>query len=92
MRIELPKPVDLRRGVEPEVGMVYQNPHGRPFYKLIVGMAEVRKFNRVVMIHVNAMGEVVGCSQSPVTYVRDHHDLVGRVKDMPSLKIEWNRR
>ena len=92
MKIELPKPIDLRRGVEPEVGMVYQNPHGRPFYKLVVGITDQKRYNRVVMIHVNALGEVVGASTAPVVYVRDHHDLVGRVKDMPSLKIEWNRR
>lgn len=93
MKVDLPKPIDLRRGVEPAVGNVYQNPHGRPFFKLIVGIDEdSRKYNRVVMIHINAKGSIVGCSTSPVPYVQNHHDLVGRVAHMPSLKIEWNRK
>jgi hypothetical protein len=85
-----------RRGAEPEVGNVYQNPHGRPWYKIIVGIvndpSRIRApYNNIVMLHIDARGEIVGSSNQPTAYVRDHHDLVGKVKEMPNLKIDWFR-
>ena len=43
----------------------------------------------VVCININPMGEIVGASCEPEAYMRDHQDLVGRVVEMPELKIEW---
>ena len=89
MKAELLPPDKIRRGAPPKVGNVYQNPHGRPFYKIIVGLVE-GKWNGVVMIHVDAKGNVVGSSNQPLRYVQDHHDLMGHVSNMPTLKVEWN--
>lgn len=95
MKIQLPAPLSLRRGVDPKVGNVYQNPHGRPFFKLVVGVDDEqlrRKWNCVIMLHIDAKGRVVGSSNSPFNYVKEHHDLVGIVKNMPDLKVEWLRK
>lgn len=82
-----------RRGGEVKVGNVYTNPHGKNFYKIVVGMVvrefDRRPWNNVIMLHVNTAGEIVGSSNQPLTYISEHQDLVGIVKVMPSLKIEW---
>lgn len=81
-----------RRGAEVVAGNVYQNPHGRPLYKIVLGIVDRmgnRPWNNVVMLHVNAQGDVIGSSNQPYNYVKDHHDLVGRVTEMPELDIEW---
>lgn len=83
------------RGGEVKVGNVYTNPHGKSFYKVVVGIVDTstvrgrRPWNNVVCLHINISGDVVGSSNQPVTYVSEHQDLIGFVKDMPSLKIEW---
>lgn len=94
MKVILPGPMALRRGGEVEVGNVYQNPHGRAFFKVVVGIVEKvrnRPWNDIVLIHVNAKGEVVGSSNAPLQYIKNHHDLVGRVNKMPELKMRWAR-
>lgn len=93
MKAQLPNDLCPRRGVEPKLGHVYINNKGRPFYKVVVGLLpQEQKRNGVVFIHVAATGDVVGASCQPHQYVKNHHDLIGFVKDMPTLKIEWYRK
>lgn len=94
MKIEMMPKLKPRRGGEVKVGNVYINPHGRPFYKIVLGLippdwGRRAKFNNVVCLHVTSTGEVVGASCNPQLYVSEHQDLVGEVRNMPSLKIEW---
>lgn len=83
------------RGGEVAVGNVYSNDHSR-FFRIVVGIVEDKHksrktWNNVVCIHVDATGDIVGASCQPTLYVKEHQDLVGRVKEMPSMKIEWLR-
>lgn len=90
--------VHSSRGGPVEVGNVYTNPHGRAFYKIVLGKNEQvtngsrRRWNNIVMIHVNVKGEVIGCAAQPETYVSEHQDLIGRIKNMPTLKVEWIKK
>lgn len=82
-----------RRGQDVQEGNVYTNPHGRPHYKIVLGVIPRdsldRPWKNVVLLKVFADGSLAGCAMEPSSYVRDHQDLVGRVMDMPQLKIEW---
>lgn len=87
-------PTILRRGGPVEVGNVYTNPHGRPHYKIVIGIitrdARDRPYNNIALFKVYADGSCAGASVEPEVYIRDHQDLVGKVKNMPTLKVEWN--
>lgn len=94
MKIEMTPKLAPQRGGEVKVGNVYSNSHGRTFYKVVVGIVPPDwgsrgKYNNIVMIHVTSNGEIVGAACQPHRYVSDHQDLVGVVKNMPTLKIEW---
>ena len=94
MKIEMIPQIRPRRGGEVKVGNVYTNPHGRPFYKVVLGIipadwSRSSRWNNIVMVHVTALGEIVGASVQPTKYVSEHQDHVGTVRDMPTLKIEW---
>lgn len=94
MKVEMIPPIFPRRGGEVKEGNVYTNPHGRPFYKVVIGLVppdwgRSGRWNNVVMVHVTSTGQIVGASCQPKTYVSNHQDLVGVVKSMPTLKIEW---
>ncbi len=90
MKIEMSPKLHPRRGGEVKVGNVYANPHGKNFYKIVVGIpTQAQRWNNVVCLHVDTSGNVVGASCSPKLYVSEHQDLVGFVNNMPSLKIEW---
>ena len=96
MKIEMVPEIKPRRGGAVKVGNVYTNPHGRPFYKVVMGIIDPSwsnraRFNNIVMLHVNSLGQIVGSSVQPELYVREHQDHVGTVRSMPSLKIEWNK-
>lgn len=90
MKIELENKNQIR-GVDPAVGNVYINPNGKPpLHKIVISVVEKNKvWNNVIMIHVNPDGDIVGASSQPFLYVKNHHNLVGKVKDMPTLKIKW---
>lgn len=94
MKVEMTPKLHPRRGGEVKIGNVYNNPHGKSFYKVVVGMpTETSRgrpaYKNVICIHVNTAGEVIGCSANPDTYISEHQDLVGIVRHMPTLKIEW---
>jgi hypothetical protein len=96
VKVEMVPKLHPRRGGKVEVGNVYANPHGRPFYKVVLGIipdawGRRKPFNNVVMLHVASLGEIVGCSCQPTLYISEHQDHVGLVKNMPTLKIEWLR-
>jgi hypothetical protein len=95
MKVIMTPSISPRRGDPVVVGNVYANAHGAPHYKVVVGMVLQdkwkRPYNRVVALHISATGAVVGASRYPEEYIREHNDLVGRVKSMPELKIEWLR-
>lgn len=83
------------RGGPVKVGNVYTNPHGKPHFKIVLGIVakeRERPFNNVALLKIFATGEIAGCCMEPETYVRDHQDLVGVVESMPTLKIRWNRK
>lgn len=78
-----------RRGAEPSVGNVYSHIKAR-YYKVVIGIGDPNeRWNCVHMIHVDATGEVVGTSSQPIPYMQNHQDLVGHVKTLPNLKIDW---
>ena len=92
MKVHMHPTIEPRRGGEVLVGNVYTNKHGRPYYKMVVGIIERegnRPWNNVVMLHVDATGRICGSSNQPIVYVKDHQDLMGRVAQMPDLDIEW---
>jgi hypothetical protein len=97
VKVEMVPQLHPRRGGEVKVGHVYSNPHGRPFYKVVLGIVpetwgRSKTFNNIVMLHVTSLGEVVGSSCQPQLYVSEHQDHVGIVKNMPTLKIEWLKK
>lgn len=94
MKVEMIPRIHPRRGGEVKVGNVYSNPHGRPFYKVVLGIIPAtwgrgRNWNNIVMMHITSLGEVVGASVQPTLYVSEHQDHVGIIRHMPTLKIEW---
>lgn len=97
MKVQMVPRLHPRRGGEVVEGNVYTNPHGRAFYKVVMGIippefSNRAKYNNVVMMHVDSTGHIVGASVQPMIYVSEHQDLVGVVRNMPSLKIEWLQR
>lgn len=94
MKINMGNRLEPRRGDPVKVGNVYANTHGRPFYRIViavVGREGGRPWNNVVCIHVNSITGVMGSSNVPEKYLSEHNDLIGYVKDMPELKIEFIR-
>jgi len=94
MKVEMIPALKPRRGGKVKEGNVYTNPHGRNFYKVVMGIippewSNRARYNNIVMLHVSSTGQIVGASVQPETYVCNHQDLVGTVKNMPALKIEW---
>jgi hypothetical protein len=81
----------LCRGGPVEVGNVYTNPKNRYFRIAlnVIKRKDGRPWNNVVCIHVDSNGEIVGSSNQPEIYMSEHQDLVGKIKEMPSMKIEW---
>ncbi len=94
MHVEISPRLYAHRGGDVEVGNVYSNDHSR-YFRVVIAIAGLRKgrvpWNSVVCIHVDATGEVTGASCQPINYMREHQDLIGKVKQMPSMKIEWFR-
>ncbi len=78
-----------RRGGDVAEGNVYANMHGRPFYKVVIGLVVDKRYNNICCLHIAATGAIVGCSMQPPAYLSNHHDLVGKVKKLPDFKIDW---
>lgn len=79
------------RGSPPKVGNVYSHMRAR-YYKIVFGIGDPKKrWNCVHMLHVDATGEIIGTSSQPIPYVQNHQDLVGFVKQFPSIKVEWSK-
>lgn len=94
MKINMGDRLEPRRGDPVKVGNVYANAHGRPFYRIVIAVNNRdsgRPWNNVVCIHVNSISGVMGSSNVPEKYLSEHADLIGYVKDMPELKIEFIR-
>lgn len=97
MKVEIAPRVYPQRGGDVVIGNVYANNRAPAFrdFRIVVGIADTRNgrtpWNKIVLIHVDAKGDVVGSSNQPEQYVRNHWDLIGRVNDMPTMKIEWLR-
>jgi hypothetical protein len=97
MKVEFTPHAIVHRGSEPQVGNVYSNNRvpAFPYYRVVVGIATGRgRFNKtpwnsIVCIHIDSSGSVQGSSNNPKEYVKNHWDLIGKVKEMPTLKIEW---
>jgi hypothetical protein len=95
MKIEFTPHAIVHRGSEPAVGNVYSNNRvpAFPYYRVVVGISTGRghrvPWNCIVCIHVDSSGNVQGSSNNPREYVKNHWDLIGKVKEMPTLKIEW---
>ena len=82
-----------RRGEEVKIGNVYSNEKFR-YWRIVVGIFDEtthgrKPWNCIVCLHVDINGAIVGSSNQPKKYMSEHQDLVGFVKDMPSMKIEW---
>lgn len=96
MKVEVIPNSAARRGDEVKVGNVYTNAHGRPHYKIVIGIITRegrfrRPHNNVAVFKVFADGSCAGAACEPEAYLRDHQDLVGTIKEMPTLKVEWLR-
>ena len=97
MKVEIAPQVFPRRGTEVEVGNVYTNNRQPAFrdFRIVVGVVGVvhgrQPWNNIVCIHVDYKGDISGASRQPYNYVKDHWDLVGKVVEMPTLKVEWLR-
>lgn len=82
-----------KRGGPVEIGNVYSNPHGRPHYKIVLGITERcsrgRPWKNVAVYKVLADGSCAGAGTEPEKYLSEHQDLVGKVANMPTLKIKW---
>ena len=95
MHVEISPRLYPQRGSDVKVGNVYANNRQPAFrdFRIVVGIVDKvngrHPWNCVVCIHVDAQGSVVGASRQPEQYVRNHWDLVGRVAEMPTMKIEW---
>lgn len=91
MKVEMQPRLAPRRGSAPKEGNVYVAKWGR-YYKIVLGIVKRdgnRPWSNIVMLHVDSLGEICGCSREPEIYVQNHQDLVGRVVKMPTFKIEW---
>jgi hypothetical protein len=91
MKVDIGHQLRLHRGGPVEVGNVYSNCKNR-YFRVVIGIVKRqcnRPWNNVVCMHVDATGEIVGSSNQPELYVSEHQDLVGKVLDMPSMKITW---
>lgn len=95
MKVEIDPQVFPHRGGDVVVGNVYGNNRAPAFrdFRIVCGVVDMvngrHPWNCVVCLHVDAKGDVVGASRQPYNYVKDHWDLIGRVKEMPTMKIEW---
>ena len=94
MKVKLDPARIARRGDPVKVGNVYQHPRGRPVFKVVVGIVERdtrgRPWNCIVLLCIDGSGNVVRGVNEPEGYVRQHQDLVGRIEQMPVLKLKWN--
>lgn len=96
MKVELDPKITVHRGGEVKIGNVYSNPKFR-YWRIVVGIIKYKgigrdRWNNVVCIHVDIDGDIVGASCQPQKYMSEHQDLVGFVKQMPSMKIEWLKK
>jgi len=81
----------IHRGGEVKIGNVYSNAKAR-FFRVVIGIIDRKHdkpWNNIVCIHIDATGEIVGASCQPMRYMSEHQDLVGKVIEMPTLKLEW---
>ena len=94
MKVEISPRLYPQRGGEVVEGNVYQGKPNQRYFRLVVAVVERehnRPWNNVVCLSIDAFGKIVGASCQPYAYIQDHQDLIGRVKEMPSMKIEWLR-
>ena len=91
MKIVMKPQLAPKRGAEPKVGNVYTIAYSGGVYKIVVGITKPyrKDYKTVILIHTNAAGEIVGCSRMSDCYARDFQDLVGYIKEMPTMCVEW---
>lgn len=95
MRVEIAPRLYPTRGAAVEIGNVYANNRPPAFrnFRVVVGIVDMvngrTPWKRVVTLHVDGTGNIVGCCRQPMEYVKNHWDLIGRVTEMPVMKIEW---
>lgn len=87
MKIEMHPEFHPRRGGEVKVGNVYAIKNGTG-YSVVISK-DGSRYKNIIQIRVDPYGKIISAYNDPETYVREHKDLVGFVKDMPTLKIEW---
>jgi hypothetical protein len=91
MHVEISPRLYPRRGGEVKVGNVYDT-KGQKYCRLVVSIVVRqgnRPWNNIICLHIDNRGDIVGSSAAPELYVKEHQDLVGIVREMPALKIEW---
>lgn len=95
MKVEIAPRIYPQRGGDVVVGNVYGNNRAPAFrdFRIVVGVVALvngrTPWNKICFIHVDDQGNVVGASRQSEPYVKNHWDLIGRVKEMPTMKIEW---
>lgn len=70
---------------------MYTNAYSH-YYKIVLAVVKrdgTRPWKNVVLLHVAATAEIIGCSMQPELYIRDHQDYVGRVDDLPDFEVKW---
>lgn len=93
LKVTLDPALVIHRGGEVLVGNVYSNVKFR-YWRIVVGkigpqVSRRGRWNNIVCLHVDINGDIVGASCQPERYMSEHQDLVGKVKQMPSMKVEW---
>jgi hypothetical protein len=83
-----------RRGSEPVVGNVYRSKSGKSYCRVLVSIVPLDKwggpFNNMLLIALDADGNIVGCKMEPKIYTQDHMDLIGRVRNFQSVSFQIN--
>lgn len=95
MKFKIEPKIMARRGTEVKEGNVYANRKGQNYFDVVIAILErdgSRPWNNVCLVRVDIHGKVWGVRQEPERYVSEHKDLVGRVAEMPELKVEWFKK
>lgn len=95
MKFKIQPKIVPRRGTPVVEGNVYANRKGQNYFDVVIAILKRdgdRPWNNVCILRVDIHGNLRGVRQEPERYVSEHKDLVGKVKEIPALEIEWFKK